>query len=160
MTSYPNNIIAFFLSYNMMMMVDDNFHFGNRYLTNYRSINKLFGSFLLLIKFPETIIFSFCRSDMNHRLIYKMMTSPNLTFTFYIWKPETWQEKWQEDLYKVTEGVKQKLEPRVLYFQVNILWKCLKHFRIEFNIIYIYIWLQLNHLRVFHKLSILVLSLR
>ena len=60
---------------------------------------------------------------MNHRLIYKMMTSPNLTCTFYIWKPETWQEKWQEDLYKVTEGVKQKLEPRVLYFQVNILWK-------------------------------------
>lgn len=67
----------------MMMMVDDNFHFGNRYLTNYRSINKLFGSFLLLIKFPETI-FSFCRSDMNHRLIYKRMTSTNLTFTFYI----------------------------------------------------------------------------
>ena len=72
-----------------MMMVDDSFHFGNRYLTNYRSINKLFGSFLLLIKFPDTIIFSFCRNDMNHRLICRMMTSPNLTLTFYIGKPET-----------------------------------------------------------------------
>lgn len=30
--------------------------------------------------------------------------------------------------------MKQKLEPRVLNFQVNILWICFKHFRIEFNI--------------------------
>jgi hypothetical protein len=33
---------------------------------------------------------------MNHRLKYKMMTLPNLTFTFYIWKPE---------ISKVTRGL-------------------------------------------------------